>query len=158
MATSYRFAQVGLRPAVALAAVAVASCTSASSSDSLQQVQASNPSVTYQYADDEELLRAQQSAVAFCGQYQAAPRPARLAGTSTSGGKTVVFECDPNLPTTVRPTISDDDLAYSYHTDQELLAASRNADTYCIDNGWQRAVPSIRTNSDGSRTVVFQCA
>ena len=157
MATSYRFVPVDLRAAVALAAMAVASCTSASSSDSLQQVRASNPSVTYEYADDEELLRAQQSAVVFCSQYQAAPRPARLASSSNDGSKTVVFECDPNLPTTVRPEVSDADLAYSYRTDQELLAASRNASTYCIDNGWQQAVPSIRTNSDGSRTVVFQC-
>jgi hypothetical protein len=105
-----------------------------------------------------KLLRAQQSAVVFCSQYEAAPRPARLASSPTDGSKTVVFECDPNLPTTVRPVVSDADLAYSYRTDQELLAASRNANTYCIDNGWQQAVPSIRTNSDGSRTVVFQCA
>jgi hypothetical protein len=158
MATSYQFVLADMRAAVALAAMAVASCTSASSSDSLEQVRASNPSVTYEYADDEGLLRAQQSAVVFCSQYQAAPRPARLASSANGGGKTVVFECDPNLPTTVRPEVSGADLAYSYRTDQELLAASRNATTYCIDNGWQQAVPSIRTNSDGSRTVVFQCA
>ena len=74
------------------------------------------------------------------------------------GSNTVIFECDPNLPTTAPPEVLGSDLAYTYQSDQELLEASRNAHTYCIDNGWQQAVPNIRTNSDGSRTVVFQCS
>ena len=157
MALSYRFFLIDRRAAVALAAVAVASCTS-SPSGSLQQVRASNPSVTYEYGGDEELLQAQQEAVAFCSQYQAAPRPARITSGSNAGSNTVVFECDPNLPTTAPPAVTGSDLAYHYRSDQELLEASRNAHTYCTDNGWEQAVPSIRTNSDGSKTVVFQCA
>ena len=157
MALSYRFFLIDRRAAVALAAVAVASCTS-SPSGSLQQVRASNPSVTYEYGGDEELLQAQQEAVAFCSQYQAAPRPARITSGSNAGSNTVVFECDPNLPTTAPPEVSGSDLAYYYRNDQELLEVSRNAHTYCTDNGWEQAVPSIRTNSDGSKTVVFQCA
>jgi hypothetical protein len=157
MAMSHQFLLADMRAAVALAAVAVASCTS--SSESLQQVRASNPSVTYEYAGDDELLEAQQNAVAFCSQYQAGPRPARImSGTTAGSNNTVVFECDPNLPTTAPPEVVGSDFAYTYQTDQELLQASQNAHTYCIDNGWQQAVPSIRTNSDGSRTVVFQCA
>jgi hypothetical protein len=158
MAMSYQFLLVDKWTAVALAAVAVASCTSSSSSDSLQQVRASNPNVTYEYVGDEELLQAQQNAVVFCSQYQAAPRPARITSGSTGGSNTVVFECDPNLPTTAPPEVLGSDLAYNYQSDQELLEASRNAHTYCTDNGWQQAVPSIRTNTDGSRTVVFQCS
>jgi hypothetical protein len=157
MAISYRFFPTGRRAAVALAAVAVAACTS-SSSESLQQVRASNPTVTYEYSGDEELLQAQQEAVVFCGQYQAGPRPARITSGPDGGSNTVVFECDPNLPTTAPPVVTGSDLAYSYRSDQELMAASRNAHTYCTDNGWQQAVPSIRTNTDGSKTVVFQCA
>jgi hypothetical protein len=157
MAMAYQFLLVDKWAAVALAAVAVASCTS-SSSDSLQQVRASNPSVTYEYVGDEELLQAQQNAVVFCSQYQAAPRPARITSGSNGGSNTVVFECDPNLPTTAPPEVLGSDLAYNYQSDQELLEASRNAHTYCTDNGWQQAVASIRTNTDGSRTVVFQCA
>ena len=102
MAMAYQFLLVDKWAAVALAAVAVASCTS-SSSDSLQQVRASNPSVTYEYAGDDELLQAQQNAVVFCSQYQAAPRPARITTGSNGGSNTVVFECDPNLPTTAPP-------------------------------------------------------
>jgi len=157
MAISDRFFLVGSGAAVALAAVAVASCTS-SPSGSVEQVRASNPSVTYEYVGDEELLQAQQDAVVFCSQYEAGPRPARITSGSGGGSNTVIFECDPNLPTTAPPEVSGSDLTYYYRSDQELLEASRNAHTYCTDNGWQQAVPSIRTNSDGSKTVVFQCA
>jgi hypothetical protein len=158
MAMTCRFLPIDMRAGVALAALTVASCTSSSSSESLQQVRASNPSVTYEYAGDEELLQAQQNAVVFCNQYRAAPRPARITTGSNGRSNTVIFECDPNLPTTAPPEVLGSDRAYTYQSDQELLEASRNAHTYCIDNGWQQAVPNIRTNSDGSRTVVFQCS
>jgi hypothetical protein len=123
----------------------------------LQQVEATNPTVTYEYVGDAELLEAQQNAVAFCRQYQSTPRPARITSGSEGRANDVVFECDPNLPVTAPPEVRGSDLAYSYQNDQELLAAWRNAQTYCTDSGRQQAVPNIRTNSDGSRTVVFQC-
>lgn len=158
MAISHQFFPTGRLAAVALAALAAASCTASSSSESVQQVRASNPTVTYEYGDDEELLKAQQEAVTFCSQYQAGPRAAQISSGADGRSNTVVFECDPNLPTTAPPQVTGSDLAYAYRSDQELLEASRNAHTYCTDNGWQQAVPSIRTNSDGSKTVMFQCA
>ena len=85
MAMTCRFLLIDMRAGVALAALTVASCTSSSSLELLQQVRASNPSVTYEYAGDEELLQAQQNAVVFCNQYQAAPRPARI--TTGSNGR-----------------------------------------------------------------------
>jgi hypothetical protein len=157
MANSYRFIPSGKRAAVALVAFAVASCTAASS-ESVQQVRATNPTVTYEYRSDEELLKAQQEAVAFCAQYQAGPGAARITSSADGRSNTVVFECDPSLPRTAQPAVTDSDLAYYYRSDQELLEVSRNAHTYCTDQGWQEAVPSIRTNTDGSKTVVFQCA
>lgn len=156
MTISHRFLLVDMRAWVVLAAAAVASCTSASS-HSLQQVEASNPSVTYEYVGDAELLEAQQNAVTFCSRYQSTPRPARITSGSEGGSNHVVFECDPNLPTTPPPEVRGSDLAYTYRNDQELLAAWRNAETYCTNSGRQQAVPSIRTNPDGSKTVVFQC-
>jgi hypothetical protein len=153
---------VGMQGCVVLAALAVASCTSASSrtsasSHSLQQVEATNPTVTYEYVGDTELLEAQQKAVTFCSQYQSTPRPARITSGSDGGSNNVVFECDPNLPTTAPPVVTGSDLAYSYRNDQELLAAWRNAETYCAGTGRQEAVPDIHTNPDGSKTVVFRC-
>jgi hypothetical protein len=158
MTISCQYLLMSMPAAVVLATVTVtvASCTS--SSDSLQQVRASNPSVTYEYVGDENLLEAQQNAVAFCSQYQAAALPARITRGSSGGSNHVVFECDPNLPAAAPPQeVAGSDLTYSYRTDQELLDASRSAHAYCTDNGWQQAVPSIRTNTDGSRIVLFQC-
>lgn len=159
MTVSHQFLPVDMRACLVLAAMAVASCTSASSpsSHSLQQVEASNPSVTYEYVGDAELLEAQQNAAVFCSRYQSNPRPARITSASDRGTNNVVFECDPNLPITAPPEVSGSDLAYTYRNDQELLAAWRNAETYCTGSGRQQAVPNIRTNTDGSRTVVFHC-
>jgi hypothetical protein len=160
MTKSDWFLPVGMQGCVVLAVLAVASCTSpttSSSSHSLQQVEASNPSVTYEYVGDTELLEAQQNAVAFCSQYQSSPRPARITSGSGGGANNVIFECDPNLPVTAPPEVRGSDLAYNYRNDQELLAAWRSAETYCSNSGRQQAVPDIRTNTDGSKTVVFHC-
>jgi hypothetical protein len=155
MATSYQFLLVNMRSAVVLTTVAVAACAP---SHSLQQVKTSNPSVTYEYRGDQELLQAQQNAVTFCNQYQSAPRPARFTSGPNDGSNNVVFECDPNLPTTAPPQqAAGPNLTYSYRTDQELLDASRSAQTYCMVNGSQVAISNIGTNQDGSRTVMFQC-
>jgi len=155
MAISSRFLLANMPAAVVLATVAIASCAP---SHSLQQVKTSNPSVTYEYRGDQELLQAQQNAVAFCNQYQSAPRPARITTGSDGGPNNVVFECDPNLPAAVSPQqAAGPNLTYSYRTDQELLDASRSAQTYCMVNGSQVAVSNIGTNPDGSRTVMFQC-
>jgi hypothetical protein len=146
---------VSMRGVVVLATVVVASCAP---SHSLQQVKTSNPSVTYEYRGDQELLQAQQNAVTFCNQYGSAPRPARFTTGSNGQSNNVVFECDPSLATAApRQQAFDPNLTYSYRTDQELLDASWSAQAYCMNNGSQRAVSNTRTNADGSRTVMFQC-
>jgi len=155
MVISSRFLLGDMRAAVVLATVAVASCVP---SHSLQQVKTSNPSVTYEYRGDQELLQAQQNAVTFCNQYGSAPQPARFTSGSNGQSNNVVFECDPNVRTAAPAQQAfDPNLTYSYRTDQELLDASWNAQTYCMNNGSQQAVSNIRTNTDGSRTVTFQC-
>jgi hypothetical protein len=155
MAMTSQFSFVNMRAAVVLATVVVGSCAP---SHSLQQVKTSNPSVTYEYRGDQELLQAQENAVAFCNQYQSAPRPARITTDSNGGPNNVVFECDPSLPTAAPPQqAAGANLTYSYRTDQELLDASRSAQSYCMNNGSQVAVSNIGTNPDGSRSVMFQC-
>ena len=70
----------------------------------------------------------------------------------------MVFECDPSLPAAAPPQQAlGPNLTYNYRTDQELLDASRSAQTYCMNNGAHQAVTNIGTNPDGSRTVMFQC-
>ncbi len=141
----------GLTIAV-LAAGAMASCGWLASSP--QPVQSTNPSVTYNYRTDQELLKANQSATTYCGQYQTAPRTAGLTN-NPDGSKTVVFECvrtGLSAPAPVNPNLN-----YTYRTDQELVQASQTANAYCLKYGAQPMTSSIVTNSDGTRTVTFQC-
>ena len=135
-----------------LAAGTVAACAQLPSSQ--QPVQASNPSVTYNYRTDQELLRASQNATTHCGQYQTTPRTATLTN-NPDGSKTAVFECvrtDLPPPAPVNPN-----LTYSYRTDQELVQASQTASAYCLRYGSQPMTSSMMANSDGTRTVTFQC-
>jgi hypothetical protein len=73
-----------------LAGVALTSCVAPRPTAPVE-LQASNPSVTYQYHNDQELLQANQNAAAFCSQYQAVPQTARFA--DGPDGRAVVFEC-----------------------------------------------------------------
>jgi hypothetical protein len=136
-----------------LAAAGVASCSSLPASQ--QPVQSSNPSVTYNYRTDPELLQANQNATTYCGQYQTAPRTGTLTNNA-DGSKTVVFECvrTAALPA---PAPINPNLSYSYRTDQELVQASQTAGAYCLQHGSQPVTSRMVTNSDGTRTVTFQC-
>ena len=135
-----------------LAAGAVASCGPLASSQ--QPVQSSNPSVTYNYRTDQELLQANQNATTYCGQYQTAPRTATLTN-NPDGSKTALFECVRTAlppPAPVNPN-----LTYTYRTDQELVQASQTASAYCLRYGSQPMTSSMVANSDGTRTATFQC-
>src|SRR4029453_9029560 len=114
-----------------LTAGAVAACGQVPSSP--QAVQATNPTVTYNYRTDQELVTANQNATTFCNQYQTTPRTANLTSNS-DGSKTVLFECvrttaaipapaPAPTPVPANPNL----LTYSYRTDQELVQESQTA-------------------------------
>jgi len=124
-----------------------------SSSHEPREVQANNPTVTYRYHGDQELLAANQNANAFCSQYKAVPRTQRF--TDTSEGHAVVFECVPTA--TVSTVEFAPDTPYAYRTDQELLDRSSGAERYCRAHGGTDAVSSITANPDGTRTVTYKC-
>jgi hypothetical protein len=146
------FRRVNVWTVALLAAGAVASCGPLPSSQ--QPVQSSNPSVTYNYRTDEELLQANRNATAYCSQYQTAPRTASITN-NPDGSKAVVFECvRTTLPAPPPPPPS---LSYTYRTDQELVQASQTASAYCAKYGSQPMTSTMATNPDGSRTVTFQC-
>lgn len=141
--------------AAVLAVLLVAACVPRN--EAPQQVQASNPTVTYKYRGDQELLQANQNAMTYCNQYRSTVRTANITD-SPDGTKTVIFECVAMGPAPVPPQPLPPNLTYTYRTDQELLDASRNAEMYCLNNGSQRTISSIVTNANGTRTVSFQCA
>ena len=153
IANSCRFLKVNVRAAAVLAGLIVASCGPEFSSP--EEVQTSNPSVTYKYRSDQELVQANASAATFCNRYQSVPRTANFA-TDPDGSRLVIFECVP--PSGAPPLQYNPNLTYNYRTDQELLDASRNAQTYCRNSGSQQVISNIVTNSDGSKTITFRCS
>jgi hypothetical protein len=102
-------------------------------------MQSTNPSVTYNYRTDQELLKANQNATTYCGQYQITPRTAGLMN-NPDGSKIVVFECE---RTALYVGAGHPNRSYTYRTDQELVQASQTADAYCLKYG--------RTNPVGAR-------
>ena len=120
-----------------------------------RQVESDNPSVTYIYRGDAELVEANEKAITYCSQYRASPTTSQI--TNESGGKKrVTFNCVANPPAypTSPPPINTN---YTYRTDQELITAANNAAQYCYNQGGQRAVSTMVNNPDGTRTITFQC-
>jgi hypothetical protein len=135
-----------------LAAGALAACATFPSSQ--QPVQSSNPSVTYNYRTDQELLRANQNATAYCSPYQTVPRTVSMTN-NPDGSKAVLFEC---VRTTLpAPAPTPPSQSYSYRTDQELVQASQTAGAYCLQHGSQPMTSNIVINPNGTKTVTFQC-
>ena len=148
-----RFFELGRAAAVGVALVTLVACGALDSSP--EQVEASNPTVSYRYRGDDELIKTNQLAVTFCNRYQYIPRAVSFRD-DRDGYRYVDFECVPaSSPTTPR---FDPNLTYTYRTDQELLDASRTAQVYCMNNrSSPEVVSSVVTNNDGSKTVTFQC-
>ena len=162
MAPAFQYSRVSMRIGIVLASALLASACVASSSNSsphsLEQVRTTSPSVTYDYGGDEALLQAAQNAATFCSQYNSTPGPARITHNPNGGTNSVVFECGPNPPTAVvTQPVAAPNLAYSYRTDEELLAASRTAEAYCANDASHGVVSNITPNTDGSKTVTFKC-
>ena len=65
------------------------------------------------------------------------------------------FEC---VRTTLpAPAPTPPSQSYTYRTDQELVQASQTASASCPKPSSQPMTSRIATNSDGTKTVTFQC-
>jgi len=67
-------------------------------------VAASNPTITYIYHNDAELLQANASAGTYCAQYQAGPRMVRY--DEGPDGRVALFECVQGAPVTTTTTVT----------------------------------------------------
>jgi hypothetical protein len=156
-----RFRKAAIGTTAALAALMLASCVTTPRSSSPQQVAESNPTVTYKYRNDDELIQANQRAVTFCNQHQALPQPrAESFSVDANGDRIVVFECLPGTSVIAATPLRqpNSDLSYSFRTDQELLNASREAQVHCLNNGSPEMDSNIVTHSNGTKTVTFRCS
>lgn len=149
----------GLLIAAGLSAALLAACVPPPKDP--ERVASTNPTVTYDYTSDQQLLTAREDATRFCRQYQASPQVMNMSSNPNAAGapKKVVFECvamASSTPGAVQSAPPAPDMAYTYRTDAELLQASSTAQTYCARQG-QRASATVTPNADGSRTVAFRC-
>jgi hypothetical protein len=151
---THRFMKVAFRTTAVFAALMTASCASTRSSP--QQVDVSNPTVTYKYRNDEQLIEANQRAMTYCDQYQSVPQTGHF-GRDSSGGNIVVFECLPRSAAAAPQRQFNSDLVYNFRTDQELLDVSRDAQAHCLNSGQPEMDSNIVVNSNHSKTVTFRC-
>lgn len=144
--------------AVAVTAIVLSSCAMSPRS-SPQQIEMSNPTVTFKYRNDDELIQANQRAVTFCRDRQSVPRAQNFSRDS-DGRNIVVFECVPSSSSisSIPMQQSGSDMRYNFHTDQELLDASRDAQIHCLNSAAPEMDSNIVVNSDGSKTVTFRCS
>jgi hypothetical protein len=139
---------------VMAAAVMTASCASTPQS-APREVAANNPTVTYEYRNDDELIQANERAVSFCQPYQTLPQAQHFSENSDHQ-KIVIFECVSTVQTApIRQP--DSELRYNYRNDQELLDVSRNAQIQCRNSGRPDMSSDVAVNADGSRSVTFHC-
>lgn len=147
--------QINIVAATILTGLLAVSC--APQSRPPEQIGSSNPTVTYRYFSDQDLIQANQSAAVFCSRYQASPRGATMPN-DRDGTRVVKYDC---VPTTAQlapqqPLVATN-VAYNYRTDQELLDGSRSAQVYCMNNGSQQVSANVVTNANGTKTATFNC-
>jgi hypothetical protein len=150
------FARLATGLTMAVTALALTSCATTQRSAPVQ-VAESNPTVTYKYRNDDELIQANQQAVTFCQQYQSLPR-AQSFEHDSDRRNIVIFECVASSQFAAPARQLQDDLAYNFRTDQELLDVSRDAQIYCLNSGSPEMDSNIDVHSNGSKTVTFRCS
>lgn len=123
-----------------------------------EQVHANNPSVTYTYSTDEQLLLATQKAASYCDRYTTTVPKSGSITANPDGTNSISFECVPvKAPgPAVAATPSALPMTYTYRSTEELLHASQDAEAMCMRFG-KRAKATITTNPDGSKTATFIC-
>lgn len=143
--------------AAALALVAIASLSACGAyNQPPREVQASNPTVTYNYQGDEELVAANGRATTYCAQYGATPRTVSITGDPATT-KTVVFECVPSSGSAMAAPRTEPNMTYTFSTDQQLVQASQSAHAWCANQNRRAVTSTISPNADGTKTVTFQC-
>jgi hypothetical protein len=123
-----------------------------------EQVHANNPSVTYTYSTDEQLLLATQKAAGYCDQYETTVPKSGSITSNPDGTNSISFECVPvKAPgPAVAAAPAALPMTYTYRTTPELLRASQDAEATCMRVG-KRSKATITTNADGTKTATFTC-
>lgn len=143
-----------------LLCAAVAAC--GTTSGRATTVQESNPSVTYDYSDDEGLVDATIKAEAYCRQFNAWPTTAGSQLSADGRKGTVTFRCDQTRTAAYSgsqppPLPADPTVNYRYTHDEDLVEATVRAQRHCARFGAEARSSTVTRGVDGDRTIVFEC-
>lgn len=144
------------RMVLAAILVIVVACTH--TRDGAQQVDEDNPTVTYEYSDNDGLFNASFQAEAHCRQFNAWPNIQEVNEGRRGSGE-VTFACSREQSreaprTHILPT--DPVRNYNYHDQQSLIEATMQAQRYCARyNAEARAV--IGGLDEQRQTASFEC-
>jgi hypothetical protein len=124
------------------------------------QTNASKPTVSYVYSDDQGLVEATRQAESYCAQYSAWPRSSDIV--TESDGRHVTFFCDQprtamSAPATVMVPAAQQVTSYPYRDDRGLIEAANQAQRYCMGFNANARSTVVVNNADGSRTLTFEC-
>ncbi len=139
----------------ALAALAALAAACAPVREPPQEVATTSPTVSYNYNTDDGLVEANAKARTYCAQYSGTPGLQGSITTNSDGTKTVTFECI-KTAAGVAPPAAPTTSGYTFRSDREFVQSIQSADAYCAQSG-QTASTHIVSNTDGSKTVTFQC-
>jgi len=154
-AIAQRSVNPGFLTAAAVSVLLATACAPFQSAP--QQTQASNPTVSYTYHNDDELIQTNQLAATYCDRYANTNARPLSFKTERNDDHVVAYEC---VPTSLRgrdTPRSSSNLTYTYRTDQELLDVSQDAQAYCSNEGSSHVASHIVSNGNGTKTVTFQC-
>jgi len=150
---AYRARTLGLMSVAIVALGTLAACGSPSQPP--HEVRADQPRVTFNYRGEDERMHADRRADEFCSRYQSVGHTVRVSEES-NGSVTAEYECVPApAPVVVAPRPAPS-MTYSFRNDQELLDASRSAQSQCAPSS-SPMTSMVTTDGNGNRTVTFQC-
>lgn len=161
--TRTAMAYTGFKAALAIVSVAGLAACAVQNREPVA-VSQTKPSITYSYVNDQGLVDATRKAETFCTTYNAWPSTQNIY-TQPEGGRNVTFVCDqPRVAAAVSPApmivtapAPQPMVSYTYRDDRGLVDATGTAARYCAGFAAQARSTVVQNNTDGSKTIGFEC-
>lgn len=122
-------------------------------------VEATQPTVTYNFTTDEGLVLVTQKAENYCREFRATPTSHGVT-KNQDGTRTVVFECTqtpPPAPVVETKAQSNPSLTYTVRSESEFTHAIRDAQRHCEQKALRADTLEVIRRDDGSRVMSFRC-
>jgi hypothetical protein len=155
----YATMRIALCATVLLGAAAIAAC--ATPTGRAEPVEATPPSVTYKYSDEQGLIDASLKAETYCRDFNSWPTSTGVH-VEQDGARRVTFVCDQDRTETYagarhRSMPPNPTVQYTYRDERGLIEATTQAQQHCASFGAEARSTKVSRNSGGTRTVEFEC-